>query len=59
MFASMPRAGLSWGWLLVPKREGAPLPAITMAHGYVGTGYHGLEPMAEGFAEAGFVVLLQ
>ena len=29
-----------------------------MAHGYAGTKYHGIEPMAEAFAEAGFVVLL-
>jgi fermentation-respiration switch protein FrsA (DUF1100 family) len=29
-----------------------------MAHGYAGTKYHGLEPMAEAFAEAGFVVLV-
>ena len=36
----------------------APLPAVTMAHGYAGTKYHGLEPLAEAFAEAGFVVLL-
>jgi len=45
-------------WLFVPEHLGAPLPAITMAHGYGGTKYHGLEPMAEAFAEAGFVVLL-
>ncbi len=29
-----------------------------MAHGYAGTKYHGLEPMAEAFAEAGFLVLV-
>jgi alpha-beta hydrolase superfamily lysophospholipase len=29
-----------------------------MAHSYGGTTYHGIEPNAEAFAEAGFVVLL-
>ena len=29
-----------------------------MAHGYAGTKYHGIEPFAEGFAQAGFAVLL-
>jgi alpha-beta hydrolase superfamily lysophospholipase len=29
-----------------------------MAHGYAGTKYHGIEPMAQAFAEAGFAVLL-
>jgi cephalosporin-C deacetylase-like acetyl esterase len=45
-------------WLFVPEHRAAHLPAITMAHGYAGTKYHGLEPMAEAFAEAGFVVLV-
>jgi uncharacterized protein len=45
-------------WLFVPERRAARLPAITMAHGYAGTKYHGIEPVAEAFAEAGFVVLL-
>jgi uncharacterized protein len=45
-------------WLFVPGQTAARLPAITMAHGYAGTKYHGIEPMAEAFAEAGFVVLL-
>lgn len=45
-------------WLFTPDRRATPLPAITMAHGYAGTKYHGLEPMAEAFAEAGFVVLV-
>ena len=45
-------------WLFLPERQSARLPAITMAHGYAGTKYHGIEPMAEAFAEAGFVVLL-
>jgi cephalosporin-C deacetylase-like acetyl esterase len=33
-------------WLFVPERQVTLLPAITMAHGYAGTKYHGLEPMA-------------
>jgi hypothetical protein len=45
------------GWLFVPGEDG-PLPAITMAHGYAWTKYHGIEPTAEAFAEAGFAVLL-
>ncbi|WER50801.1 alpha/beta hydrolase [Cupriavidus sp. WKF15] len=45
-------------WLYLPEHSGPPLPAITMAHGFAGTKYHGIEPMAEAFAEAGFVVLL-
>jgi dienelactone hydrolase len=45
-------------WLFMRERRAGPLAAITMAHGYAGTKYHGLEPMAEAFAEAGFVVLV-
>jgi len=45
-------------WLFVPEHRTAPLPAITMAHGFAGTKYHDIEPFAEAFAEAGFVVLL-
>jgi hypothetical protein len=45
-------------WLFIPDDRAVPRPAITMAHGYAGTKYHGLEPMAQAFAEAGFVVLL-
>lgn len=45
-------------WLFVPEQKGARLPAITMAHGYGGTRYHGIEPIAEAFVKAGFVVLL-
>src|ERR1700754_2342776 len=44
-------------WLFVPDAP-EPLPAITMAHGYAGTKYHGIEPMAEAFAAAGFAVPL-
>lgn len=45
-------------WLFMPKHRSTPLPAITMAHGFAGTKYHGIEPFAEAFAEAGFAVLL-
>ncbi|MEX3968353.1 alpha/beta hydrolase [Paraburkholderia sp. EG286B] len=44
-------------WLYLPDGEG-PHPAITMAHGYGGTRYHGVEIFAESFAAAGFVVLV-
>ena len=44
-------------WLYIPDRIG-PLPAITMAHGFGGTKYHGIEIMALAFVEAGFAVLL-
>ncbi|QOT79366.1 alpha/beta hydrolase [Cupriavidus basilensis] len=45
-------------WLFVPEHHNAPLPAITMAHGFAGTKYHGIASFAEAFAKAGFVVLL-
>lgn len=45
-------------WLFVPEHRDVPLPAITMAHGFAGTKYHGIKPFAEAFAEAGFVVLV-
>ena len=45
-------------WLYIPEGPTGPFPAITMAHGYGGTKYHGIAPMAEAFAKAGFVVML-
>jgi fermentation-respiration switch protein FrsA (DUF1100 family) len=45
------------GWLFVPPGTGRR-PAVTMAHGYAGVKEHALEPFAEAFAKAGFVVLL-
>ena len=36
-------------WLFVPEGRTGPLPAITMAYGYAGTKYHGLERFAETF----------
>ena len=44
-------------WLFLPECSG-PRPAITMAHGFGGTKYHGIEPFAEAFVAAGFAVLL-
>lgn len=44
-------------WLFIPGGSG-PFPGITMAHGFGGTKYHGLEVFAEAFANAGFAVLL-
>ncbi len=46
------------GWLYLPDDLQAPAPAITMAHGYAGTREMGLEPFAEAFADAGYIVLL-
>src|ERR1700733_15160775 len=45
-------------WLFLPEDRAKPLPGITMAHGYAGTRYHGIEPIAEAFADAGFAVLV-
>jgi uncharacterized protein len=45
-------------WLFLPDDRSDPLPAVSMAHGYAGTRYHGLEPFAEAFAKAGFAVLV-
>lgn len=46
------------GWLFTPASGIGPWPAITMAHGYAGVKEQGIEPFAEAFAKAGFVVLL-
>jgi uncharacterized protein len=45
-------------WLFVPDGASGARPGITMAHGYAGTKYHGIEPMAETFAAAGLAVLV-
>jgi uncharacterized protein len=45
-------------WLFRPADRSKPLPAVTMAHGFSATRFHGIEPLARAFAEAGFVVLL-
>ncbi|MHC8372545.1 hypothetical protein ACYZT2_17455 [Pseudomonas sp. MDT1-85] len=50
--------GINLGsWLFVPEGTGHH-PTITMAHGYAGTKYHGIERFAEAFCQAGFVVLV-
>jgi fermentation-respiration switch protein FrsA (DUF1100 family) len=46
------------GWLFLPNDRETPFPAITMANGFGGTRWHGVEPFAKAFAEAGFAVLL-
>lgn len=45
-------------WLYLPDEGKAPRPAISMAHGFGATRWHGLNRFAELFAGAGFVVLL-
>ena len=45
-------------WLYLPEGGEAPRPAISMAHGFAATRWHGLGRFAELFAAAGFVVLL-
>jgi fermentation-respiration switch protein FrsA (DUF1100 family) len=45
-------------WLYLPDARTDKLAGITMAHGYAGTKYHGIEPTAELFVKAGFAVLL-
>ena len=45
-------------WLFRPTSTNRSFPAVTMAHGFSATRFHGLEPLAQAFAEAGFVVLL-
>lgn len=45
-------------WLYLPEGGEAPRPAISMAHGFAATRWHGLGKFAELFANAGFAVLL-
>jgi uncharacterized protein len=45
-------------WLYRPIGQSKRLPAVTMAHGFSATRFHGIDPVARAFAEAGFVVLL-
>lgn len=44
-------------WVFRPRHEG-PAPAITMAHGFSGLKYRGLQAYAERFCDAGFVVIV-
>lgn len=45
-------------WLFLPDNAEKPLPAVTMAHGFGGTRYHGIEHIARRISEAGYAVLL-
>ncbi|MFJ8726064.1 alpha/beta hydrolase [Streptomyces sp. NPDC004166] len=45
------------GWLFLPEDTG-PHATITMSHGFGGTKYHRIEPIARKLAEAGFAVSL-
>ena len=45
-------------WIFRPASGAGPHPAITMAHGFSGLKYRGLQAYAECFAEAGFVVVV-
>ncbi|MFJ3498262.1 alpha/beta hydrolase [Streptomyces sp. NPDC086091] len=43
-------------WLYRPERAAGPVPVITMAHGFAGLKYHGLDGYAQRFAAAGYAV---
>jgi fermentation-respiration switch protein FrsA (DUF1100 family) len=45
-------------WVFRPPGITRPVPAITMAHGFSGLKYRGLQPYAEAFAQAGFAVIV-
>ena len=45
-------------WLYLPDDGQTPRPAISMAHGFAATRWHGLARFAEAFVAAGFVVLV-
>lgn len=53
----LPDGTVLHAWLYLPDGTG-PHPAITMSHGFGGTKYHGIEPIARELAEAGFAVSL-
>ncbi|MFT4439084.1 alpha/beta hydrolase [Caballeronia sp. 15715] len=44
-------------WLFKPDHAAKASPAITIAHGFGATKFHGLEKYAQAFVDAGFVVL--
>lgn len=44
-------------WLFLPEGRRRH-PAVSMAHGFAGIKEHGIEPMANAFARAGFAVLV-
>jgi hypothetical protein len=45
-------------WVFHPPAGNGPFPAVTMAHGFGGVMYQGLQRYAERFSQAGFVVLV-
>lgn len=45
-------------WLYTPNHKSGKLPAISMAHGFGATRYHGLDHLAGLLAKAGFIVLV-
>ncbi|MGA5200659.1 alpha/beta hydrolase [Streptomyces variegatus] len=45
-------------WLYRPSSASGPVPVITMAHGFAGMKYHGLDGYAQRFAAAGFAVVI-
>ncbi|MDT0468566.1 alpha/beta hydrolase [Streptomyces gibsoniae] len=45
-------------WIFRPPTGDGPFPAITMAHGFGGVKYRGMQGYAERFSQAGFVVLV-
>ncbi len=45
-------------WVFRPEGVSGLVPAITMAHGFSGLKYRGLQQYAERFAEAGFAVIV-
>lgn len=45
-------------WVFRPVGKEGPVPAITMAHGFSGLKYRGLQRYAERFAQAGFAVIV-
>ncbi|QMU77227.1 alpha/beta hydrolase [Streptacidiphilus sp. PB12-B1b] len=45
-------------WLYRPPQATGPVPVISMAHGFGGMKYHGLDGYAQRFAAAGFAVVI-
>ncbi|MFF3515205.1 alpha/beta hydrolase [Streptomyces sp. NPDC002573] len=45
-------------WIFRPPTGDGPFPAVTMAHGFGGVKYRGMQGCAERFSPAGFVVLV-
>lgn len=46
------------GWIYIPNNKKEKFPAISMAHGFGATKYHGLNHLASLLAKAGFIVLV-